>query len=99
MFFFLEIRHPPGSKRTYTLFPYTTLFRSELSSLLQVEEVLLALPSATRSRRNQIIKLLHGLEIEVRTVPGIMDLASGVVQVSDIRPLDIADLQIGRAHV
>src|SRR3546814_16665115 len=26
--FFLMIRRPPRSKRTYTLFPYTTLFRS-----------------------------------------------------------------------
>src|SRR3546814_9605186 len=28
MFFFLIIRLPPTSTRTYTLFPYTTLFRS-----------------------------------------------------------------------
>src|SRR3546814_17327698 len=29
LFFFLIIRRPPRSTRTYTLFPYTTLFRSE----------------------------------------------------------------------
>src|SRR3546814_14437735 len=29
LFFFLMIRQPPGSKRTDTLFPYTTLFRSQ----------------------------------------------------------------------
>src|SRR3546814_11588377 len=29
MFFFLMIRRPPRSTRTDTLFPYTTLFRSE----------------------------------------------------------------------
>src|SRR3546814_14534067 len=28
IFFFLRIRRPPGSTRTDTLFPYTTLFRS-----------------------------------------------------------------------
>src|SRR3546814_4240700 len=28
--FFLSIRRPPGSTRTDTLFPYTTLFRSRL---------------------------------------------------------------------
>src|SRR3546814_17596764 len=27
-FFFLMIRRPPRATRTYTLFPYTTLFRS-----------------------------------------------------------------------
>src|SRR3546814_16920796 len=31
MFFFLMIRRPPRSTRTDTLFPYTTLFRSERS--------------------------------------------------------------------
>src|SRR3546814_5916296 len=31
-FFFLMIRRPPRSTRTDTLFPYTTLFRSLLSS-------------------------------------------------------------------
>src|SRR3546814_9870800 len=29
LFFFLMIRRPPGSTRTDTLFPYTTLFRSK----------------------------------------------------------------------
>src|SRR3546814_6334509 len=37
-FFFLMIRRPPRSTRTYTLFPYTTLFRSPLH------------PSASRNR-------------------------------------------------
>src|SRR3546814_2446591 len=32
-FFFLMIRRPPRSTRTYTLFPYTTLFRSGNASL------------------------------------------------------------------
>src|SRR3546814_20877073 len=31
-FFFLMIRRPPRSTRTDTLFPYTTLFRSNLES-------------------------------------------------------------------
>src|SRR3546814_15127736 len=31
-FFFLMIRRPPGSTRTDTLFPYTTLFRSVVMS-------------------------------------------------------------------
>src|SRR3546814_9789245 len=30
IFFFVMIRRPPRSTRTYTLFPYTTLFRSDL---------------------------------------------------------------------
>src|SRR3546814_1212132 len=33
--FFLMIRRPPISTRTYTLFPYTTLFRSEVQADLE----------------------------------------------------------------
>src|SRR3546814_11927330 len=35
------ILHPPGYKRTDTLFPYTTLFRSSYNKLLQKEVVTL----------------------------------------------------------
>src|SRR3546814_11483227 len=33
VFFFLMIRRPPRSTRTDTLFPYTTLFRSDIAAL------------------------------------------------------------------
>src|SRR3546814_867376 len=35
-FFFLMIRRPPRSTRTYTLFPYTTLFRSQVEDIGEV---------------------------------------------------------------
>src|SRR3546814_7142120 len=38
MFFFLMIRRPPRSTRTDTLFPYTTLFRSQSERLKVVSE-------------------------------------------------------------
>src|SRR3546814_3768503 len=37
LFFFLMTRRPPRSTRTYTLFPYTTLFRSWLPKLVTGE--------------------------------------------------------------
>src|SRR3546814_7394674 len=37
-FFFLMIRRPPRSTRTDTLFPYTTLFRSNMRVLLIEDE-------------------------------------------------------------
>src|SRR3546814_11739237 len=33
--FFLRIRRPPRSTRTDTLFPYTTLFRSEVDAIIE----------------------------------------------------------------
>ncbi len=62
------------------------------------EEILLALPSVTRSRRREILNLLEGYPLHVRSVPGFMDLASGRVKVDDIQEVDIADL-LGRDAV
>ena len=63
-----------------------------------VQEVLLAIPSASRSRRREILAALEVYPVHVRTVPGFMDLASGRVSVSDLQEVDIADL-LGRDAV
>lgn len=62
------------------------------------EEVLLAIPSASRVRRREILEELEGFPLHVRSVPGFMDLASGRVKVDDIQEVDIADL-LGRDAV
>src|SRR3546814_11380813 len=38
VFFFLMIRRPPRATRTDTLFPYTTLFRSDHASAIAVDD-------------------------------------------------------------
>jgi FlaA1/EpsC-like NDP-sugar epimerase len=58
-------------------------------------DILLALPSATRVRRNEIIKSLQALPVHIRTLPDWADLASGRVNVQDFRELDVEDL-LGR---
>ena len=62
------------------------------------QEVLLAVPSSSRGRRREILGLLEGFSLHVRSVPGFMDLASGRVKVDDIQEVDIADL-LGRDPV
>lgn len=62
------------------------------------QEVLLAIPSASRARRMAIVNLLAPYAFNVRTIPGFMDLASGRVKVQDLREVDISDL-LGRAPV
>src|SRR3546814_1642641 len=42
--FFLMIRRPPRSTRTDTLFPYTTLFRSQASRSLPLLDQVLTIP-------------------------------------------------------
>lgn len=62
------------------------------------QEVLLAIPSASRGRRREILSTLEGYPLHVRSIPGFMDLASGRVKVDDIQEVDIADL-LGRDAV
>jgi FlaA1/EpsC-like NDP-sugar epimerase len=62
------------------------------------QEILLAIPSANRARRREILGFLERFPLHVRSVPGIMDLASGRVKVDDIQEVDIADL-LGRDPV
>ena len=63
-----------------------------------VTDILLAIPSATRERRNAILESLRDFPAHVRTLPGLSDLASGRVTVQDFRELDIEDL-LGREPV
>jgi FlaA1/EpsC-like NDP-sugar epimerase len=65
---------------------------------LQVRDVLLALPSITRQRRNEILKTISTARVAVRTLPTLSDLALGRVKENDLRELDIEDL-LGRDAV
>jgi len=69
-----------------------------LASSLTVSDVLLALPSVSRQRRNTILELISKSKLAVRTLPSVTDLAKGKVTASDIRELDIEDL-LGREPV
>ena len=65
---------------------------------LRVTQVFLALPSASRARRNEILELVRAARVQVRTLPSVLELAQGKVQVSDLKELDIEDL-LGRDPV
>ena len=63
-----------------------------LAQLRSVDEVFLALASATRSERLAAISHVRELGLEVKTVPAPEEIVSGRFTVSDIRPIDVADL-------
>lgn len=67
----------------------------EMLRVTGAKQVLLAVPSASRARRREILAQLESYPVHVRTVPGFMDLASGRVKVNDLQEVDIADL-LGR---
>jgi FlaA1/EpsC-like NDP-sugar epimerase len=63
-----------------------------------VKEVLLAMPSALRSERRAAIKALEPFPVVVKTLPALEEIASGRVEVSDLRPIEVEDL-LGRDPV
>lgn len=77
---------------------YSPQALSSLVTNLDITDVLLAIPSATRQRRRQIIEDLRELPVRIRTLPGLTDLASGKVTVTDFQGLDAEDL-LGRESV
>jgi len=63
-----------------------------------VKEVLLATPSALRGERRVALKVLEDFPVVVKTLPALEEIASGHVEVSDLRPIDVEDL-LGRDPV
>ncbi|MCT9809665.1 polysaccharide biosynthesis protein [Acidovorax sp. Be4] len=76
---------------------------SELQKLVAehgITDLLLALPSISRARRAEIVQQIQKqrLKLHVRTLPDLIDIAQGRVQIQDLRELDIEDL-LGRDPV
>ena len=63
-----------------------------LIKTLEIKDVLLAIPSTNRSRRQAIVDQISHAKVRVRTLPSIIDIAHGKVTESDLRDLDIEDL-------
>ena len=67
-------------------------------SKLNVDEVLIAMPSASRTKRLAVIDQLEPYPVHVRMLPGVAELAQGKVSIGDLREVSIKDL-LGRDTV
>ena len=65
---------------------------------LQLEEVIIAMPSAPAKRIGEIVQLLQRSHLKFETVPSLDQLATGKVKVSQLRSVEIQDL-LGREPV
>ncbi|CAM2822827.1 polysaccharide biosynthesis protein [Vibrio neptunius] len=63
-----------------------------------VSQVLLAVPSASRARRKEILDSLVHLSAEVLTVPDMKDIVDGKAQIDELKDVAIEDL-LGRDSV
>lgn len=63
-----------------------------------VDEILIAMPAATRKQVRRVVALCQGTNLRFKTLPAMADLIAGRAQVQQIRDVDINDL-LGRAPV
>jgi FlaA1/EpsC-like NDP-sugar epimerase len=64
----------------------------------EIDQVLLAIPSLTRSRRRRITAELQELGIPMQQVPSVEDITSGRARIDALRPIAIEEL-LGRDAV
>ena len=63
-----------------------------------IDEIAIAMPSATRKQMRRVIQICQGTKLRFTTVPSITDIASGKLKVSQIREVEINDL-LGREEI
>jgi FlaA1/EpsC-like NDP-sugar epimerase len=65
---------------------------------LGVTDILLAVPSMSRSKRKSIVDDLKRFSVHVQTLPQMQDIVSGKVSIADLREVEVDDL-LGRDAV
>lgn len=63
-----------------------------------VQQIMLAMPSLTNSRRREILLSLEPLSLKVRTVPRLKEILEGKARLDEIQDVDVEDL-LGRDPV
>lgn len=63
-----------------------------------VDELAIAIPSATPKQMRRVVQICQGTKLRFSTVPSLTDIASGKLKVSQIREVEINDL-LGREEV
>ena len=64
----------------------------------KIDEVLIAMPSASKSTLRSLLKQIEDYSLRVRILPGLAELAQGKISVSELKEVDITDL-LGRYEV
>lgn len=77
---------------------FNPMLAESIIKAMSIRTVLVAMPSANRPRRNEIVRLFQNYPVSIKTLPGIEEIADGQVSVSDIKQVEIEDL-LGREPV
>ncbi|MBI3285130.1 MAG: polysaccharide biosynthesis protein [Burkholderiales bacterium] len=71
---------------------------AKLAAQHEIQEVLLAMPSISKTRQKQILDQLEPLKLKIRVTPSIQSLVNGELRLQDVREVEIEDL-LGRDQV
>ncbi len=74
---------------------------SQIAAIIKsksIRRILLALPSASRARRREVLESLGNMPIPVQTVPGMSDIVDGTMRIDELQDVKIEDL-LGRDPV
>ena len=77
---------------------FPTINIGDVIKKLKIDDVLIAIPSSSRSKRFEIIASLEPFSVHVRVLPSVSDLAGGRVTADDLQEVSIEDL-LGRDAV
>ncbi len=58
----------------------------------QVDEVIIAMPSASYGTLKELVGLCEGLDVKIKTVPGIYEILEGQVSLNTLKEVEIEDL-------
>ena len=75
--------------------------QAQITSLIKshnISRILLAVPSASRGRRREVLDALEELPIPVQSIPGMSDLIDGSMRIDELQDVKIEDL-LGRDPV
>ncbi len=70
----------------------------ESAAQYDIDEIIIAMPSASRKDIKEIIDICKETKCELKTLPGIYQLVNGEVNVSQLRRVDVVDL-LGRDSI
>ena len=65
---------------------------------LEIHRILLAMPSASRRRRREVLTGLEQLGVHVQSLPHLTDIIAGRAHIDELRDVDVSDL-LGRDAV
>lgn len=77
---------------------YSSESIANLISQFEIKKILLAMPSASRARRQEVINHLEHFPCEVLSIPGMVDLVEGKAHIDELKEVSIEDL-LGRDPV